>query len=127
MKLRIAIVDDNVDILNKLISVLETGFEVVATATDGKSALESIRCCSPDVVVLDLEMPLLNGIEVTRELSKHSPRPAVVICSLESDPEFIEAARKAGALGYVFKARIVTDLIAAVNSVARGQSFVSPA
>jgi DNA-binding NarL/FixJ family response regulator len=127
MSLRIAVVDDNADILNKLISVLQTEFDVVATATDGKSALESIRSCCPDVVVLDLEMPLLNGIEVTRELSKHSPRPAVVICSVESDPEFIEAARDAGALGYVFKARIEADLIAAVNSVARGQSFVSPA
>lgn len=65
MNLRIAVVDDNADILNKLISVLETEFDVVATATDGKSALESIRSCRPDVV-LDLEMPLLNGIEVTR-------------------------------------------------------------
>jgi DNA-binding NarL/FixJ family response regulator len=127
MNLRIAVADDNADFLNKLISVLETEFDVVATATDGKSALESIRSCCPDVVVLDLEMPLLNGIEITRELSKHSPRPAVVICSVESDPEFIEAAREAGALGYVFKVRIGTDLIAAVNSVARGQPFVSPA
>src|SRR4029077_7050168 len=71
MNLRIAVVDDSVDMLNKLISVLETEFDVVATATDGKSGLERIRSCCPDVVVLDLEMPLLNGIEVTRELSKH--------------------------------------------------------
>lgn len=127
MNLRIVVVDDNADILNKLISILETVFDVVGTATDGKSALESIRSCRPDVVVLDLELPLLNGIEVTRELSKYSPRPAVLICSVESDPEFIQAAREAGALGYVFKARIGTDLITAVNSVARGQSFVSSA
>ena len=127
MNLRIAVADDNADFLNYLISVLETEFDVVATATDGKSALEIICSCCPDVVVLDVEMPLLNGIEVTRELSKHSPRPAVVICSVESDPEFIEVAREAGALGYVFKARIGIDIIAAVNSVARGQSFVSPA
>ena len=126
MKLRVAVADDNADFLNKFISVLETEFDVVATASDGKSALESIRSCSPDVVVLDLEMPALNGIEVTRELSKHDPRPAVVICTVESDPEIIEAAREAGALGYVFKSRIGKDLIAAVKSVARGQSFVSP-
>lgn len=127
MNLRIAVVDDNADFLHYLISVLETEFDVVATATDGKSALEIIWSSCPDVVVIDLEMPLLNGIEVTRELSKHNPRPAVVICSVESDPEFIEVAREAGALGYVFKARIGIDLIAAVNSVARGQSYVSPA
>ena len=127
MKLRLAVADDNADVLSELISVLETEFDVVVTATDGKSALEGIRRCSPDVVVLDLKMPGFNGIEVTRELSNHARRPAVVICSVECDPEIIEAAREAGALGYVFKARIRKDLVAAVKSVVRGQSFVSPA
>jgi DNA-binding NarL/FixJ family response regulator len=127
MKLRLAVADDNADVLSEIISVLETEFDVVVTARDGKSALESIRSCSPDVVVLDVEMPGLNGIEVTRELSKHTPRPAVVICSVAGDPEIIEVAREAGALGYVFKARIRKGLVAAVKSVVRGQSFVSPA
>ena len=127
MKLRIAVADDNEDFLNELISVLEAEFDVVVTARDGKSALASIRSCSPDVVVLDVEMPGLNGIEVTRELSKHAPRPAVVICSVECDPEIIEAAREAGALGYVFKTRVRKDLVTAVKSVVRGQTFVSAA
>jgi DNA-binding NarL/FixJ family response regulator len=127
MNLRIAVADDSADVLDRLVSVLETEFDVVATATDGKSALEITCSCCPDVIVLDVEMPLLNGIEVTRELSKQNPRPAVVICSVEYDPEIIEAAREAGALGYVFKARIRKDLVAAVKSVVRGQSFVSPA
>jgi DNA-binding NarL/FixJ family response regulator len=77
-------------------------------------------------VVLDLEMPEFNGIDVMRELTKHPSRPAVVICSIENDPEIVEAARQAGALGYVFKARVAKDLTAAVKSVASGQSFVSP-
>ena len=127
MKLRLAVVDDNAYFLSELISVLETEFDVVATAKDGKSALESIHRYRPDVVVLDLEMPVLNGIEVARELSKHDPRPAVVICSVESDPDIIEAAREAGVLSYVFKARIRKDLVMAVKLVVRGQSFVSPA
>src|SRR5258705_6301668 len=101
MKLRIVVADDNADFLNELISVLGTEFDVVATAKDGKSALESILNCTPDVVVLDLEMPLLNGIEVIRALSKHDPRPAVVISSVESDPDFIEAGLGALALSYV--------------------------
>jgi two-component system response regulator DegU len=126
MKLRVAVADDNTEILNELIALLETEFDVVATAKDGRSALEVICHCSPDVVVLDLEMPLLNGIEITKKLSKHDPRPAVVICSVESDPDFIEAARDAGVLGYVFKTRIKKDLVAAVKLVARGQAFVSP-
>jgi DNA-binding NarL/FixJ family response regulator len=76
--------------------------------------------------VLDLEMPGINGIEVAKELIKSPSSPAVVICSVENDPEVVEAARQAGALGYVFKARVAEDLIVAVKSVARGQSFVSP-
>jgi DNA-binding NarL/FixJ family response regulator len=71
-------------------------------------------------------MPGLTGLEVTRELAKSPSRPAVVICSVENDPEIVEAARQAGALGYVFKARVAEDLIVAVKSVASGRSFVSP-
>jgi DNA-binding NarL/FixJ family response regulator len=126
MKLRIVVADDNAAFLAKLVSVLATEFEVVATAADGRSALECIRVSQPNVVVLDLEMPGLNGIEVTRELAKSPSSPAVVICSVEKDPEIVEAVRQAGALGYVFKARVAEDLIVAVKSVARGQSFVSP-
>jgi DNA-binding NarL/FixJ family response regulator len=111
--------------LAKIVSVLATEFEVIATAADGKSALECARLRQPNVVVLDLEMPGFNGIEVTKELTRHPPSPAVVICSIENDPEIVEAARQAGALGYVFKARIAQDLITAVKSVASGKSFVS--
>lgn len=126
MKLHIVVADDNTAFLAKLVSVLATEFEVVATASDGRSALECIRLCQPNVVVLDLAMPHFNGIEVTKELTKHPPCPAVVICSMEDDPEIVEAAQQAGALGYVFKVRIAKDLIAAVKSAASGQSFVSP-
>ncbi len=126
MKLRIVVADDNAAFLARLVSVLATEFDVVATAADGRSALECIRLCQPNVVLLDLEMPGLNGIEVTRELAKSPSSPAVVICSVETDLELIEAARQAGALGYVFKPRVAEDLIVAVKSAADGQSFVSP-
>jgi DNA-binding NarL/FixJ family response regulator len=126
MKLRIVVADDNTVFLAKIVSVLATEFEVIATAADGKSALECARLRQPDVVVLDLEMPGLNGIEVTQELTEHPPSPAIVICSVENAPEIVEAAQQAGALGYVFKTRIAQDLIMAVKSVAGGKSFVSP-
>jgi two-component system response regulator DegU len=127
MKLRVVVADDHPGFLDKLTLALELEFDVVATAVDGKSALECVRRCQPDVVVLDLEMPGLNGLDVTKELAKHPSSPAVVICSVEADPEIIEAARHAGALGYVFKKRIAKELVVAVKSVARGQSFVSAA
>jgi DNA-binding NarL/FixJ family response regulator len=94
-------------------------------AADGHAALEGVRRCCPDVVVLDLEMPLLNGIAVTRELRNDGSGPKVIICSVETDAEIVVAALDAGAMGYVFKSRIETDLILAVRSVVRGESFVS--
>jgi len=127
MKLRILVADDNARFLRKTASILETEFEVVATAPDGKAALEGTRNCSPDIAVLDLEMPLLNGIAVTRELRRSGSPSKVIICSVETDAEIVEAALEAGAIGYVFKSRIETDLVLAVRSAARGESFVSAA
>jgi|ERR1700756_630464 DNA-binding NarL/FixJ family response regulator len=126
MRLRIVVAEDNPEFLKEFVSVLSGEFEIVATAADGRAALECIARCQPDVVVLDLEMPVLNGIEVTRALREDPPKPAVVICSVETDPEIVDAAREAGALGYVFKPRIATDLIKAVKAAGRGESFVSP-
>ena len=126
MRLRIVVAEDNPEFLKEFVSVLSGEFEIVATAADGRAALECIARCQPDVVVMDLEMPVLNGIEVTRALREDPPKPAVVICSVETDPEIVDAAREAGALGYVFKPRIATDLIKAVKGAGRGESFVSP-
>jgi two-component system, NarL family, response regulator LiaR len=125
MRVRIVVIDDSASFLEKLVSILSIEFDVVKAVIDGKSCLEVILSCQPDVVVLDLGMPGLNGIEITRELMKYNPRPAIVICSVEHDLEVIQAAREAGALGYVFKARAARDLNSAVKSAVRGQSFVS--
>jgi DNA-binding NarL/FixJ family response regulator len=125
-KLRIIVADDNPAFLRELTSLLAAEFDVVATALDGKSALDLIRRYKPDLVVLDLAMPVLNGIEVSRELAKSSSSPPVVICSMETDPEIVEAARQAGALAYVFKVRVEKDLMLAVKSALHCKSFVSP-
>jgi two-component system response regulator DegU len=125
MKLRIVVADDSPSFLKKMISILEVEFDVVKAALDGLASLEIIRDCQPDVVVLDLDMPGLNGIEITRELMKQSPRPAIVICTVETDQEIVKAAQKTGALGYVFKSRAARDLNAAVKAAARGESFIS--
>jgi response regulator NasT len=118
------VADDNPSFRQKLTSLLAIEFDVVATAADGKSALDLVRHHKPDLVVLDLGMPVLNGLEVTRELAQHSP--SVVICSVETDPEIVEALRLAGAVGYVVKMRAEKDLILAVKSALQGKPFVSP-
>lgn len=119
------VADDSPLALHQLVFLLGAEFEVVGTAENGQLALEVIRDTRPDVVVLDLEMPILNGIEVTRELRNAGPSPVVVICSVETDPEIVEAALQAGALGYVFKMSMNHDLVRAVKLAARGESFVS--
>jgi len=125
MKPRIIIADDSPDVLAVLVSVLSPEFEVIATAGDGRSALDHIRQLKPAVAVLDLNMPGLNGIEVTREIMRLRLACCSVICSVESDPDLIAAAQTAGALGYVLKPRLNHDLVLAVKSAVCGQAFIS--
>ena len=124
---RIIVADENPPFLQKAISSLAGEFEVVAIAMTGKLAMDLIRRYKPDVVVLKLGMPALTGIELVRELAACPPNPAVVICSGETDPVFVEAAQQAGARAYVFGGRIEKDLILAVKSVVQGKPFVSQA
>jgi CheY-like chemotaxis protein len=123
---RLLVADDHPAFLKKLVLLLTTNFDVVATAADGNAALALIRRCVPDLAVLDLDMPGLNGIEVTRELAKSSKDPPVLICSVTTDTDVVEAARQAGALAYVFKTRIEQDLILAVKSVLQRKPFPLP-
>jgi DNA-binding NarL/FixJ family response regulator len=125
VKLRIVVADANEGILAQIVSFLEPEFEVIATATDGKSALALIAKDGPDIAVLDLRLPGINGIEVIKRISEFDAQPFFVVCSTEDDPDFVEAASGAGAQGYVLKARIATDLIPAVRAAARGDRFVS--
>ena len=125
MRLRVVVVDDSPPVLRQLIYLLGVEFDVVGSAEEGQMALDVIQNTRPDVVVLDLEMPLRNGIEVTRELRKVGPSPVVVICSVETDPQIVERALQAGALGYVFKMCLNEDLVKAVKLAAHGEKFVS--
>ena len=125
LKPRIVVADDNAKVLVALVSALSGEFEVVATANDGRSALNFIQQLQPAVAVLDLNMPELSGIEVAREIARLRLTPGIVICSVESDPELIGAAQLAGALGYVLKRRLNKDLVVAVKRAVSGESFVS--
>jgi two-component system response regulator DegU len=126
MKKRIVIADDNLAFLRQIASLLQNEFDVVAALPDGGLALEAIRSLRPDVAVLDLRMPVLDGIQLTKRVKEEFDSPAVVICSVENDQEFVEAAQHVGALGYVFKTRVARDLLEAVRLAAQGRSFVSP-
>jgi two-component system, NarL family, response regulator LiaR len=123
--MRLVIADDNPAVLRQWIVLLQDHFDVIAAARDGLTALEYISRYLPDVAVLDLLMPSMDGLEVTQRLKNSGLPTAVVICSIETGQEFIDSAREAGALGYVFKYNMVRDLILAVRCVARGEPFIS--
>jgi DNA-binding NarL/FixJ family response regulator len=101
--------------------------EVVAEAGDGRDAVKKILELEPNVAVLDISMPLLNGIEATRQIVKRAPTVNILILSMHADEAYITQALQAGAKGYLLKDSADTDLIRGIIDVAAGRSFFSPA
>jgi len=105
--------------------MLEGKFEVVATAKDGRRALELAHNLSPDVLLLDISMPVMNGIEAALHLKEEGSSAKVVFLTVHDDRDFVEAAMSAGALGYILKQRLAADLILGLKTVLDGDTFVS--
>jgi two-component system, NarL family, response regulator NreC len=128
-KLRIVLGDDHTVVRQGLRKILEERreWEVVAEAGDGRDAVKKVLDLEPDVAVLDIGMPLLNGIEATRQIVKRAQNVRVLILSMHSDEAYITQALQAGAKGYLLKDSADTDLIRAIADVAAGRSFFSPA
>ena len=126
--IRIVLADDHTIIRSGLKLLLEQQpeFKVVAEAADGRQALELVSNLHPDVVIADIGMPNLNGIEATRQIVAQDPHPAVVILSMHSDESYVLRALKAGARAYILKNSAESDLIRAVLAVSEGKSFFSP-
>ena len=104
----------------------EADFKVVGEAGDGREALEQVKSLAPDVLVLDLMMPGLNGLEVARQLHKHTPKVGVVVLSMHDDEGFVLEALANGVSAYVLKDSNSSDLIQAVREVAAGRRYLSP-
>lgn len=120
---RVLLVDDTPEILALCVEILKSHCEIVGTALDGKSAIAAFTKSAPDVVVLDVSMPGLNGIEVARHLRASGERAAIVF--LSADMEFTMAALEAGASAFVKKTLITTDLWVAIQEALAGRRFVS--
>jgi DNA-binding NarL/FixJ family response regulator len=125
----VLLADDHGVLRQGLRKILEEnqGIRVVGEASNGRDAVAEILVRQPDVAVLDIAMPLLNGIEATRQLARRSPRTQVLILSMHSDQAYVTQAVSAGAKGYLLKESAGEDLIEAVVAVAAGKSFFSPA
>lgn len=128
-KLRLLLGDDHTLVRQGFRKILEQqpDWEVVAEAADGRTAVKQTLELVPDVAILDIGMPLMNGIEATRQIVRRAPNVHVLILSMHSNEGYIVKALKAGAKGYLLKDSADTDLIRAVGAVAAGKSFFSPA
>ena len=122
----VLLADDNPSVIDEAKLVLAEQCNIIAIAANGETALSEAQRLRPDVLVLDISMGKLSGIEVARRLRASGCFCRIVFLTVHDDPEFVQAAMGAGGLAYVVKAFIGTDLIAAIRAVMTGKLFLSP-
>ena len=127
--IRVLLADDHIIMRKGLRLLLERqpNITVVGEASDGRECVELTQATSPDVVVMDLAMPNLNGIEAARQIVGQNPNIAVAVLSMHSDESYVIRALKAGARAYLLKDSAESDLIGAIKALSEGKSFFSPA
>ena len=122
---RVLIVDDNPAMLARVTAALSVNCTVLAAVADGPAALQADATFHPDVIVLDVSMPGMTGFEVAERLRLAGSTAAIVFLTVHGDDEFVAAARAAGAIGYVVKPRLASDLLHAIREARAGRAFVS--
>ena len=118
--------DDHSLILAGLRKLLEGECEVVGTVEDGRALVEAAQKLRPDLILLDISMPLLNGLEATRQLTKLVPESKVIILTMHASPTYATEAFQAGASGYLLKRSAASELSQAIQSVLQGQKYLTP-
>jgi DNA-binding NarL/FixJ family response regulator len=127
MPTRIVLADDHVLVREGLKSLLEREhFQVMAEASDGQEAVKLIEMHHPDIAILDISMPTLNGIDAARGLSRSAPKTKVILLTQHEEEQYIHEALEAGVKGYVLKNQVASDLIQAIRQVGRGEFYLSP-
>ncbi|HEX9007461.1 MAG TPA: response regulator transcription factor [Bacteroidota bacterium] len=127
-RITLLVADDHAIVRRGLVNLLslEQDLTVVAEAADGRSAVELALKLEPDVVLMDISMPVLNGLEATRQLKKQAPRVGVLVLSAHDNEEFVVQVVQAGANGYLLKNTTAEELFRAIRCVHGGQAFFSP-
>jgi len=127
MPTRVMLADDHALIRQGLKTLLEThGFQVVGEASNGQEALRSAEMTHPDVAILDINMPVLNGVDAARELKKSSLNTRVILLTQHDEDQYVTEALRVGVKGYVLKNQIADDLVHAIREVCRGSVYLSP-
>ena len=123
---RVLLADDHALVMEGIQSLLAGHVEVVGTAPDGRALVKSALKLKPDIVILDISMPVLNGIEAARRLRKELPNAKLIFLSMFADAVYIEEAFGMGVSAYVLKRSAASELIAAIEAVGRGERFITP-
>lgn len=122
---RVLLVDDNEVMLDRATATLSQECEIVGAVKDGQAALDAVRTLSPDVVVLDISMPGMSGLEVAGRLRRAGSTVPIVFLTIHDDELLVQATQAAGGIGFVVKALLPTDLMIAVNEACAGRRYVS--
>ncbi len=127
MPIRIVLADDHVLVRQSLKSLLEReGFQVAGEASDGQEGVRQVEALHPDIAVMDISMPILNGLDAAREISRTSPKTKTILLTQHDEGQYISEALEAGVKGYVLKSQVANDLLLAIRQVSRGQVYLSP-
>jgi DNA-binding NarL/FixJ family response regulator len=123
--IRILVADDHSALLESVVPILETHFTVVGTASDGKAVVEAEKELHPDVVVLDISMPVMSGIQAAKQIRKNGSKTIIVFLTVHQDTDILAMAKRVGGTGYVVKDHMGTDLVFAIQEALEGRDFVS--
>jgi len=122
---RILLADDHQEMRDLVVQLLETDFEILQAVGDGRAFLEAAVDLKPDLCLVDISMPFVNGLEAAAQLKDSGSATKVIILTIHEDLDFVRASFRSGASGYVVKSRIGTDLLPAVKEVLAGRTFIS--
>jgi DNA-binding NarL/FixJ family response regulator len=124
-KIRVLLADDHETVLARVRGILDDDFEVVGTVKNGRDAVAEVHRLDPDVLVIDISMPILNGLQASHQLQATNLRTKVMFLTVHSDQDFVDAAFSAGATGYVNKSDVTTDLVPAIREAFDGRTYLS--
>jgi len=127
MKPQVIVADDHRLVAEGVVKILEQDFTVAATPADGRSFIEAVERIRPDLALVDISLPLLNGLDACRHLKKSCPEVKIVILTMHAEPHFVNEAFRIGVGGYVLKTSVAEELLFAAKEVMKGRTYISPA
>jgi DNA-binding NarL/FixJ family response regulator len=126
MKPQVIVADDHRLVAEGIVKIMEREYSVVATAADGRSFIEAVEKIRPDLALVDISLPLLNGLDACRHVKKSCPEVKIIILTMHSEPHFVNEAFRVGVGGYVLKTSLADELLFAAKEVLNGRTYISP-